>query len=132
MMPYSGIHCTPTAYAEYANGTSTSGSHSARSCWRHFKDQVKALKQDVLALYYAAHDPRTPWLARLLPLLAVAYALSPLDLIPDFIPVLGLLDDLLLLPVLIWLSVKLIPQQVSARYWLQQLCVTSSSDSDCL
>jgi hypothetical protein len=58
------------------------------------------------------HDPRTPLLSKLLPWLVLAYALSPLDLIPDFIPVLGFLDDMLLLPLGLWLSFKLIPAEV--------------------
>lgn len=65
-----------------------------------------------MALYYAVHDPRTPLLSKLLPWLVLAYALSPLDLIPDFIPVLGFLDDMLLLPLGLWLSYKMIPVQV--------------------
>jgi uncharacterized membrane protein YkvA (DUF1232 family) len=77
------------------------------------KAAVKQLKRDVLALYYALHDPRTPLLSKLLPWLVLAYALSPLDLIPDFIPVLGYLDDLLLLPLGLWLSCKMIPAEVS-------------------
>jgi uncharacterized membrane protein YkvA (DUF1232 family) len=82
------------------------------SCWQSFKAAVKQLKHDVLALYYAVHDPRTPWLSKILPWLVLAYALSPLDLIPDFIPVLGFLDDMLLLPLGLWLSYKLIPAEV--------------------
>lgn len=81
-------------------------------CWPRFKAAVKQLKRDVLALYYAVHDPRTPLLSKLLPWLVLAYALSPLDLIPDFIPVLGFLDDMLLLPLGLWLSFKLIPAEV--------------------
>jgi uncharacterized membrane protein YkvA (DUF1232 family) len=77
-----------------------------------FKAAVKRLKREVLALYYACADPRTPWACKLLPWVALAYALSPLDLIPDFIPILGLVDDLLLLPGLLWLSVRLIPEDV--------------------
>lgn len=79
---------------------------------RRFKASVKALKREVLALYYAVHDPRTPWTAKVLPCVALAYALSPLDLIPDFIPVLGFLDDMLLLPGLLWIAVQLIPREV--------------------
>lgn len=80
--------------------------------YARFKAAVKQLKRDVLALYYAVHDPRTPFLSKLLPWLVLAYALSPLDLIPDFIPVLGFLDDMLLLPLGLWLSYKLIPAEV--------------------
>lgn len=65
-------------------------------------------------MYLAARDPRTPWHARLVIVIVVAYALSPIDLIPDFIPVLGYLDDLLLLPLGIFLALKLIPPAVLA------------------
>jgi uncharacterized membrane protein YkvA (DUF1232 family) len=71
-----------------------------------------ALKRDVLALWYCYRDPRTPFAAKLLAMLIVGYALSPIDLIPDFIPVLGLLDDLILLPVAIYFTLKLIPAEV--------------------
>lgn len=66
------------------------------------------------ALALAYHDPRTPWAARLTAALVVAYALSPIDLIPDFIPVLGYLDDLIVLPLGIALAIRLIPPQVMA------------------
>ncbi len=82
--------------------------------WTWLKDKVEELKSSILALYYAAHDPRTGWLPRLVAITALAYALSPLDIIPDFIPVLGFLDDLILLPGLIWLAIKLIPAEVWA------------------
>lgn len=62
----------------------------------------------------AARDPRTPWPAKLLAAVVVAYALSPIDLIPDFIPVLGYLDDLVLVPLGIWLVLRLIPDEVMA------------------
>ena len=77
--------------------------------WAH------ALKRESLALYYAARDARTPWYAKLLAGAIVAYALSPIDLIPDFIPVLGLLDELLLLPAAIWFAIRLIPETVLAE-----------------
>ena len=73
------------------------------------KAWARALKRDVVALWLAAHDPRTPLAAKLLAGLVAAYALSPIDLIPDFIPVLGYLDDLLLVPAGIRLAVRLIP-----------------------
>jgi uncharacterized membrane protein YkvA (DUF1232 family) len=70
---------------------------------------ARALKQDTLALYLAARHPQTPWLAKLIIAGVVAYALSPVDLIPDFIPVLGYLDDLILLPLGISLAIRMIP-----------------------
>ena len=76
------------------------------------KAHTKSLERDIHALYLAARDPRTPWYAKAIIGCVVAYALSPIDLIPDFIPVLGYLDDLLLLPVGIYLALKLIPAEV--------------------
>ena len=76
------------------------------------KKRARHLKAEAFALYLAARDPRTPWYARLLVAGIIAYALSPLDLIPDFVPVLGYLDDLILLPMGIALAIKLIPQAV--------------------
>ena len=73
---------------------------------------ARRLKADLLALSVAARDPRTPWYARAWALLVLAYALSPLDLIPDFIPVLGYLDDLLLVPAGLWLALRLLPPAV--------------------
>ena len=78
------------------------------------KRWAKQLKQHTLTVYFAARDPRTPFTVRLLALLVVAYALSPIDLIPDFIPVIGYLDDLLLLPLGIALVVRLTPPEVMA------------------
>ena len=76
------------------------------------KDKARALKRETTALWFALRDPRTPWAARVVGALVVAYALSPIDLIPDFIPVLGLLDDLILLPLGIALCMRLIPADV--------------------
>lgn len=73
---------------------------------------AKSFKQQTLVVYFAARDPRTPRLVRILAVLVAAYALSPIDLIPDFIPLIGYLDDLLLLPLGIALIVKLTPPEV--------------------
>jgi uncharacterized membrane protein YkvA (DUF1232 family) len=73
------------------------------------RDWAHRLQADTLALWFAARDDRTPWYAKLLVAAVVAYAVSPVDLIPDFIPVLGLLDDLLLIPLGVALAVRLIP-----------------------
>lgn len=75
---------------------------------------AKALKRDVIALWLAAREPRVPLGAKVLAGAVAAYALSPIDLIPDFIPVLGLLDDLLIVPAGIWLALRLIPATVMA------------------
>jgi uncharacterized membrane protein YkvA (DUF1232 family) len=76
------------------------------------KAWARRLKRDVHAVYLAARDPRTPWYARAAAILVAAYALSPIDLIPDFIPILGYLDDLLIVPLGILLVVRLIPADV--------------------
>jgi uncharacterized membrane protein YkvA (DUF1232 family) len=77
-------------------------------------EKLRRLKRELHAVFIAARDTRTPWIARLLAACVLAYALSPIDLIPDFIPVLGQLDDLLLVPLGIWLCLKLIPPAVMA------------------
>lgn len=76
--------------------------------------RLHALKRETMALYFAARDPRTPLVAKLLAAVVVAYALSPIDLIPDFIPVIGLLDDLVLLPIGIAILLRLIPPEAMA------------------
>src|SRR5512136_3506671 len=80
-----------------------------------WKVWAKRLKTEIYALYLAYKDPRTPWYARVVAALVVGYAFSPIDLIPDFIPVLGYLDDLVLVPLGITLALKLIPAQVMAE-----------------
>ena len=79
------------------------------------KRRARHLKAETFALYLAARDPRTPWYAKFLVAGIIAYALSPIDLIPDFIPVLGYLDDLILIPFGITLAIKLIPHLVLAE-----------------
>jgi len=81
----------------------------------YLRHRAHALKRETHALYLAARDPRTPWHAKLVVAVVVAYALSPIDLIPDFIPVLGYLDDLILLPLGIFLALRLIPAAVLAE-----------------
>ena len=81
-----------------------------------WKALARKLKEDIYALYLARLDPRIPFIAKVVLVLTVAYAFSPIDLIPDFIPVLGYLDDLLLLPLGIWLSIKLMPEEVVTEY----------------
>ena len=76
------------------------------------KQWASELSRDVVALSLAARDPRVPWYAKAVAAAVAAYALSPIDLIPDFVPVLGQLDDLILVPLGIWLVVKLIPAPV--------------------
>ena len=79
------------------------------------KEWAKKLKRDVPAVFLALKDRETPLFAKIMAAVTVAYALSPIDLIPDFIPVLGYLDDVLLLPALIAMAIKLIPKEVWKR-----------------
>ena len=87
--------------------------------FQRLKTWAKAIRRDILALWIATRDPRTPWLAKLVAGLVVAYALSPIDLIPDFIPVLGYLDDLVILPLGIMLAVALVPPAIMAEYRIE-------------
>lgn len=80
------------------------------------RDWARALKRDVVALWLAARDRRTSLAAKLLAGAVAAYALSPIDLIPDFIPVLGYLDDLLIVPAGIWLAVRMVPAALLAEF----------------
>jgi uncharacterized membrane protein YkvA (DUF1232 family) len=80
------------------------------------REWARAIRRDVHALSLAARDPRTPWYAKAFALAIAAYALSPIDLIPDFIPVLGYLDELVLLPLAILLAVRLVPPAVMAEH----------------
>jgi len=77
--------------------------------WKH---KAKILKKEIYALYLACQDPRVPWFARLIAIIVVGYALSPIDLIPDPIPVLGYLDDLILVPLGIAWVIKMVPADV--------------------
>jgi uncharacterized membrane protein YkvA (DUF1232 family) len=79
------------------------------------KTWAQNLKRDSHAVYLASGDPRVPWHAKVLAVAVAAYALSPIDLIPDFIPVVGYLDDLIIVPLGIWLVVSLIPDEVMAE-----------------
>ena len=78
--------------------------------------RAHTLKRDVHAIYLAAHNPRVPWHVKILAFTVAGYALSPIDLIPDFIPVFGYLDDLIIVPLGIWLVLSLIPEEVMAEY----------------
>jgi uncharacterized membrane protein YkvA (DUF1232 family) len=80
-----------------------------------WKERVKALKKETFTLYLACRHPGVPWYAKALALLVVGYALSPIDLIPDFIPVLGYLDDMILIPLGIMLVIRMIPAEVLAE-----------------
>ncbi|WP_110633603.1 YkvA family protein [Salinicola salarius] len=76
------------------------------------KQWARTIKRDVHAVWLAARDPRTPWFAKVLAVVIAAYAVSPIDLVPDFIPVLGYVDDIIIVPLGILLVVKLIPPEI--------------------
>ena len=80
------------------------------------RDWAQAIKRDVHAICLASRDPRTPWHAKAIAVAVAAYALSPIDLIPDFIPIFGQLDDLVIVPLGIWLAVRLIPTEVMQQH----------------
>lgn len=79
------------------------------------KQKIRLLKRETYALYLAYRDPRCPWYARVFTALVVAHTFSPIDLIPDFIPILGYLDDLFITPIGIFLALKMIPPQIMAE-----------------
>jgi uncharacterized membrane protein YkvA (DUF1232 family) len=81
-----------------------------------WKQWARIIKRDVHAIYLASRDPRVPWYAKLTALAVTAYALSPINLIPDFIPVIGCLDDLIVVPLGILLVIRLIPREVMAEH----------------
>ena len=80
------------------------------------KQWARSIKKDVIVLYIAGRDSRTPWHAKTVAIVVAAYALSPIDLIPDFIPVLGYLDDLIIVPLGIMLAIRLIPPELMAEF----------------
>ena len=80
--------------------------------FQQWREAARNLKRNIAALYFAVLDGATPWYAKVFAVMVVTYALSPIDLIPDFIPVLGYLDNLILLPLGIWFALRLIPPHV--------------------
>ena len=84
-----------------------------------WKNKARLLKTEVYALYPAYKDPRVPWYARIFAVCVVGYAFSPIDLIPDPIPIIGYLDDLILVPLGIFLALKMIPKEVMDEYRIQ-------------
>lgn len=96
------------------------------SIFESIKIWAKRIKRDAVTLWFARRHPDTPFLAKAICIFTVAYALSPIDLIPDFIPVLGYVDDAILLPGLIWLAIRLLPHQVihdcrrQAEDWMER------------
>jgi uncharacterized membrane protein YkvA (DUF1232 family) len=88
------------------------GGDAVFAMWDRLKAWARGMKRDTLAIYLAGRDPRVPWYAKAMALATAAYAFSPIDLIPDFIPVLGYLDELVILPICILATVRLIPPEV--------------------
>ena len=94
--------------------------------FQRLRQKAKALKADILALWFSYRDSRTPWYAKMWAAMVVGYAFSPIDLIPDFIPVLGYLDDIILLPMGILVAIRLLPKAVladsrrKAQLWLEE------------
>ena len=108
--------------AHMAPGQATGGKVDARSdtgvltVLQRARSWARTLRRDVVAIWIAARDPRVPWYAKGVAAVVAAYALSPIDLIPDFIPVLGYLDDVLIVPAGIWLTVRLIPAELMVEF----------------
>jgi uncharacterized membrane protein YkvA (DUF1232 family) len=90
--------------------------HGVKGLMSRAKTRGRGLRRDARAICLASRDPRMPWAARLLAIAVAGYALSPIDLIPDFIPVLGVLDDLIIVPLGIWLVIALIPEDLMREY----------------
>jgi uncharacterized membrane protein YkvA (DUF1232 family) len=84
--------------------------------WAKLKEWARTLRRDAHAVYLAGRDPRVPWYAKAVAACVAAYALSPIDLIPDFVPVLGYLDEVIILPLGIMLAIRMIPDEVMAEH----------------
>lgn len=93
----------------------------------HWRQRAKTLKLEVVALYFAYRDPRVTWYAKLFIIFVVGYAFSPIDLIPDFIPILGYLDDLVLIPIGIAFAIKMIPSNVMDDARAKSLSLTTKT-----
>src|SRR5947208_8856638 len=90
------------------------GNHSTMS--QRARHWARLVKRDVHAIYRAARDPRVPWYTKALAICVAGYALSPIDLIPDFVPILGYMDDIIIVPLGILIVVKLIPPEIMAEH----------------
>jgi uncharacterized membrane protein YkvA (DUF1232 family) len=100
------------AQAEAFGGPAGGYEGTVLNAVERWKERVRQLKRETYAIYLASRDPRVPWYARVLIAFVVAHTFSPIDLIPDFIPVLGYLDDLIIAPLGIALALKMIPEEV--------------------
>jgi uncharacterized membrane protein YkvA (DUF1232 family) len=106
----------PSATAKWAWNSRTAKPDAMAGWLDRARHWARSIKRDVIAIWLAAKDARTPWAARLLGACVAAYALSPIDLIPDFVPVLGYLDDLLIVPLGILAVVRMIPAPLLAEH----------------
>ena len=96
---------------------------------QRLRDWGRTLKCDVVAVWLASRDPRVPWYARVLAIAVAGYALSPIDLIPNFVPVLGYVDDAIVLPLGVLLMVRLIPREIMAEHRLSATRLADSPSS---
>src|SRR5882672_5201762 len=110
--PCGSTACTASDRPKFAAASGSAGGLMLETA----KEWARTIKRDVVAIWIAARDPRVPWHAKALALAVAAYALSPIDLIPDFIPVLGYLDDLIIVPLGIMLVIKLIPAGLMTEF----------------
>ncbi len=107
----------PQVISGRAHSSGRTSNHAGQKVKRNrLRDWAREIKKDVVALYLAARDPRVPWYVKLAAAAIAAYALSPIDLIPDFIPVLGYLDEVIILPVAIALMIRMIPASLLAEF----------------
>src|ERR1700737_3909370 len=102
------------------------------SCFARWRGRGRSLRQEVLSIYFAARDPRTPWYSKALALCVAGYALSPIDLIPDFVPVLGYLDDLVIVPLGILAVLRLIPPEIMAENRAAAALCRAGGEPHCL
>ena len=115
-MVKAGRQCSvPTVTDRSGNGGRDDG---ISLCWalKRLRQWARTIKRDVLMLSLAAHDPRVPWYAKVVAAGVAAYALSPIDFIPDFIPVLGYLDDVIIVPLGIVLAIRLFPRPCAKNF----------------
>lgn len=113
LMPAGSFYCISTL--EMNNQKGETMDQERKSILQKLKERARDLKKETYALYLAYRHPQVPWYAKILAGLVVAYAFSPIDLVPDFIPVLGYLDDLILVPLGIALVLKMIPENVMSE-----------------
>jgi uncharacterized membrane protein YkvA (DUF1232 family) len=134
LKPHEGDCCIFCSYgsvpcpSRQGAGQADKGSGSGQAASGRWRRRARALKKEVYALYLAYRDPRTPWYGKVFTALVVAYAFSPIDLIPDPIPVLGYLDDLILIPIGVMIALRMIPAEVMSDARLRAEEVLSTGE----